>query len=197
MKWVGLTGGIATGKSTALQLLAEKKYATIDSDKIANEFTKINTPEYCEIVSTFGKSILDDDFSINRKLLANIVFRDIKKRILLEQILHPTIEQEVTKQRNFYNARGDKFCFCEVPLLFEKNLKKKFDFTILVWCSEGIQLARIAGRDKIKDSESRLIISNQMPISEKVKNSDFCIDNSGTKAELKSQLYRLLLKLES
>lgn len=195
-KIIGLTGGIATGKSTVTKILKELEYVVIDADKIAREVVEPYKPAYLDIVKEFGKEILDENKQIDRKKLAEIIFKDVQKRRKLNQIVHPRVIQEmINKIKQFCDE--NKIIFLDIPLLIEEKaiLEKqglKFDEIWLVYADEKNQLSRLIKRDKL-DIESALNrISAQMPMTEKLKIADVVIDNNRGISELKDQIIKLL-----
>ena len=195
MKWTGLTGGIATGKSTAKKLIESLGIPVVDADQISHKLSEVGAIGYTQIVSHFGHSILNSDLTINRKKLGQIIFSDNSLKLKLESILHPLVQTEVKVQREFYRLNGAKLCFYDVPLLFEKKLWSDFDATVLIWCDPKIQLHRLMTRNSLTEEEARLRISNQLPLVDKVSRANYCVDNSGGMAELEKQLSFLLKRL--
>jgi len=196
MKWTGLTGGIATGKSTAKKLIEGLGFPVIDADQISHSLTEPGGPGYLGILSQFGRDVLmKDSDRIDRKKLAAQVFSSRPHKEILENILHPLIQKEVHVQRELYKSQSQKICFYDVPLLFEKNLQSQFDTTLLIWCDPATQLARLMKRSGLTEGEARLGMGNQMSLVEKVKLADYCVDNSGDEADLEKQLKRLLPQL--
>lgn len=193
MKWTGLTGGIATGKSTVKKLIEGLGFPVIDADLIAHSLAEPGGLAYHGILSQFGREILiAGSDRIDRKVLGHKVFSSLAQRELLEGILHPLIQKEVQSQREALKFRSHKICFYDVPLLFEKNLQSQFDTTLLVWCDPVTQLARLMKRNSLSEDEAKLRMGNQMSLVEKVKLAKHCIDNSGSEADLEKQLKRLL-----
>jgi dephospho-CoA kinase len=196
MKWTGLTGGIATGKSTAKKLIEGLGFPVIDADQISHSLTEPGGLGYIGILSHFGRDVLmKDSDRIDRKKLAAQVFSSLPQKEILENILHPLIQKEVHSQREFHKSQSQKICFYDVPLLFEKNLQSQFDTTLLIWCDPATQLARLIKRSGLTEEEARLRMGNQMSLVEKVKLADYCVDNSGGEADLEKQLKRLLPQL--
>ncbi len=199
MKWIGLTGGIATGKSTAKKLIEGLGYPVIDADIISHDITNIGREGYSKIVSHFGKQILHEDRSLNRKALGQIIFNNLQKRLELENILHPIIQTEVRRQKQDYASKHHKICFYDVPLLFEKDLHKNFDLVVLVWCDPVVQKLRLMARNQLTDAEAQSRLSSQSEMSYKVKNSHICLDNStdlkGLEKQVENFLRRLTLSL--
>lgn len=195
MKWIGLTGGIATGKSTAKRLIEGLGHPVIDADIISHDITQVGREGYVKIVSQFGKDILYADQSLNRKALGQIIFNDPNKRLQLEQILHPIIQTEVQVQKSRYASLQKKICFYDVPLLFEKDLQKNFDLVVLVWCDATIQKLRLIARNQLTEAEAQSRLNSQLEMSYKIKKSNFCIDNSTNLQGLEKQVQNLIQKL--
>lgn len=195
MKWTGLTGGIATGKSTAKKLIEGLGFPVVDADQISHMLTGIGAEGYQKVLSQFGKDILAEDLSLDRKKLATLVFNDMKKKEQLEAILHPLIQQEVLLQKSQHQKAGVQLCFYDVPLLFEKNLAAQFDYSILIWCDAQAQVQRLMSRNKFSLEDAMLRIKNQLPLIEKVSRADYCVDNSGGMADLEKQLKYLIYQL--
>ncbi|MEQ1722906.1 MAG: dephospho-CoA kinase [Pseudobdellovibrio sp.] len=193
MKWTGLTGGIATGKSTAKKLIESLGIPVIDADQISHKLSEVGASGYTQILSQFGNSILNSDLSIDRKKLGQIIFSDASLKLKLESILHPLIQTEVKAQREFHRQNGAEICFYDVPLLFEKKLWNDFDKTVLIWCDPKIQLQRLMSRNSLTEEEAGLRVANQLPLTDKVSLANYCVDNSGDLVELEKQI-RLLLK---
>lgn len=196
MKWIGLTGGIATGKSTAKKLLEGLGIPVIDADEISHQLSAVNQAGYKAIVSHFGNGVLNTDSTLDRKKLGQLIFADESLKLQLEGILHPLIRAEVLRQKEQHRANGAELCFYDVPLLFEKKLWSDFDATVLIWCDARIQLERLIARNGYSEEEARLRISNQIDLIDKVKMSTYCVDNSGDTEDLQKQLVRLLGNLK-
>lgn len=192
MKWIGLTGGIATGKSTAKKLIESLGYPVIDADLIAHDITQIGREGYEKIVSHFGKEILQADQSLNRKSLGQLIFNDAHKRLQLEEILHPLIQTEVQKQKENHAFNKHQLCFYDVPLLFEKDLQKNFDVIVLVWCEPALQKMRLMARNQLNEAEAFSRLSSQLDMAYKIKNSHFCLDNSTNADGLEKQIQSLV-----
>ncbi len=195
MKWIGLTGGIATGKSTVKKLIEGLGYPVIDADLISHLVTQNGEFGYEKVVSQFGNSVLNPDGTLNRKSLGQIVFNDSEKRLQLESILHPLIQLEVMKQKKTHAQNNVSLCFYDVPLLFEKNLEKNFDRVILVWCDPQIQKLRLATRNHLTEDEVQSRLSAQTEMAFKIRNADHCIDNSTDIAALDKQVQCLVRTL--
>jgi len=170
---VGLTGGIGTGKSTALKAFETMGAATVSLDQIAKEQAKPGRPGYKAILKDFGSCVLKADGSIDRALLGRVVFNDKRARLGLEKATHPLILKEMDE----LVARLRGVVVVDVPLLFEKKLQKKFDATMVIACKPAKQLKRIMSRDKLNGNEARARIKAQLPLSQKRRLADVTIDN--------------------
>lgn len=184
MKWIGLTGGIAAGKSTVARLIESRGHTVVDADKISHEITQIHEEGYQQTLHHFGPEILDERMNINRKKLGEIIFASEAKRQLLESVLHPLIHARVQSLKAQHASRKAPFLFYDVPLLFEKKMESQFDATLVVWCDARTQLQRLMERSKLTEAEALQRIHVQMPLSHKVKSATYCIDNSGSEYEL-------------
>ena len=197
LKWYGLTGGIATGKSTVARLLQGRGFPVIDADQIAHQLTEKNQPGYNQIVKDFGRGILDADQNIDRKKLAQIIFNNSTEKDKLESILHPLIQQKVQSLKSDYKAKNFLMCFYDVPLLFEKKIETQFDAVILVYAQPEVQLQRLMARNQLTRAEAESRIKNQSPMPDKIKKSHFCLDNSTDVDDLETQVETLCAVLAS
>lgn len=197
LKWYGLTGGIATGKSTVARLLQSRGFPVIDADQIAHQLTEKNQLGYIQIVKGFGLGILDKNQNIDRKKLAQIIFNNPTEKDKLESILHPLIQQKVQSLKAEYKAQNFSMCFYDVPLLFEKKLEAQFDAVVLVYAQPEIQLQRLIVRNQLTLAEAKIRIKNQSPMPDKIKNSHFCLDNSTDVRDLETQIETLCVVLAS
>lgn len=195
MKWIGLTGGIATGKSTVKNKLVSLNIPVIDADMISHEITQAGGLGYEQIVSHFGKDILNTDQSLNRKQLGDIVFGDAQKLLQLERILHPIIQAEVQKRKKKHFASGEALCFYDVPLLFEKKLETQFDKIVLVYAPVTTQVERIMVRNNLTHTQALARINAQLPMSQKINRAHFCLDNSTNQDDLNLQVINLVKML--
>ncbi len=196
MKLVGLTGCIATGKSTAASIFRQLGFIVIDADELAHKAYEKGSDAYFKIIKAFGDDILDENGNINRKKLAKKVINNREKLALLESIVHPEIEkirQHIFKEIEKNNP--DAVVIYDVPLLFEKNLQDMFDCIIVVYTSEEIQLKRLMNREKISNQEAITRIKLQIPCSKKVKQANFVIDNSKDLNHLTRQVKEIAKQL--
>lgn len=197
-KIIGITGGIATGKSTVTDILIKKGYTVIDADKIARQVVKVGFPAYMEIVSYFGKSILKEDKTIDRQKLGKLIFRDKSSRKKLNDIVHPHVLFAIKKNINKH-IEEEKFLFVDVPLLIEELDKFQeheifFDEIWLVYVDEKTQMDRLVKRDGISKEEAVCRIKAQMSIEMKRDYATRIIDNRGDKESLEKQLEEMLFK---
>lgn len=195
MKWIGLTGGIACGKSAVTTHLRSKGLVVIDADELAHLALSPGESSYTQIVNFFGPGILNSDSTISRKTLGSIVFADKAKLDFLEQSIHPWVQQETQKKRKALIDAGATMAFYDVPLLFEKNLQTQFDAVIVVACDEALQIERLQKRNGFTIEEAKKRIAAQMPIAEKIKKTPFVILNNGTLPELAKNTEAILAKL--
>ncbi|MGB9668313.1 MAG: dephospho-CoA kinase [Thermosulfidibacteraceae bacterium] len=198
MKKIGLTGGIATGKSTVLRIIREMGYRVLSSDEIARSITKKGEKGYEKVVEVFGSGILDDSGEIDRKKLAKMIFSDPEKKKLLEGILHPLIREEVDKKIAEIESKSPcSLVFVEVPLLFEVKAEDRFDFIVVVYIPRQLQIKRLMERDNLTRGEAELRIKNQIDIEVKRKKAHFVIDNSGTIEDTRKLVVELVEKISS
>ena len=176
---VGLTGGVATGKSTVAKMFKQCGAIVIDADELAHEVVKPGKPAWREIVNTFGKTVLNADRTLNRQALGAIVFRHSAKRRRLERIIHPRVareQQRLTKQAARKNP--DAVVIYDVPLLFEAGIDKRVDRTIVVTANRETQIARLKTRNSLSRTEAIRRIRSQMPLSKKIHLADIVIDGT-------------------
>jgi len=194
-KIIGLTGGIASGKSTVSNILKFMGFNVIDADVISREVVEIGKPAYFEIIEHFGRDIIDEDGNINRKKLGSIIFNDDNEREKLNLIVHPYIFAAI---KDYIEKDSEsKIIFVDIPLLIEvlDDLQFHgihFDEIWLVYVDEEIQLKRLMERDSIGKEEAIKRIEAQMPMCLKKKYATRIIDNSGDKNELERKVKKLV-----
>jgi len=195
--WIGLTGGIASGKSSVSDELQRWPLAAvIDADQIAKDLSQEGTESYQLIVDNFGAEILLRNRSIDRAKLAKMVFADKEKLQVLESILHPRVQAEVAKLKlNFINE-GYQFLFYDVPLLFEKSLEKQFDLVVSVLANQNLQIQRMIMFRGYTKTHAEQRLQNQLDNQYKQKKSDFVIFNEGSKSELSIKVNDLMKFLD-
>ncbi|SHE43495.1 dephospho-CoA kinase [Caloramator proteoclasticus] len=179
MKIIGLTGGIASGKSTVSNYLILKGLDVIDADLISREIYQVGEKAYRIVVDEFGKDILNEDLTINRKKLAQIVFSNNDQLKKLNEITHPIIFEKIKKRVYEINKMNKRVCIIDAALLFESNWYNICDIKWLVYVDKITQIKRLIERDKISEEDAVKRINAQMPIVEKIKLADFIINNSG------------------
>ncbi|MFY9393587.1 MAG: dephospho-CoA kinase [Halanaerobiales bacterium] len=185
---IGLTGGIASGKSTVSAYLAELGAIIIDADKIAHEIMEKGKPAYRKIIEAFGREILAANGEIDRSRLGKIVFNDREKKRLLEEITHPQIIKEM-REKIEENRGQNKIIVLDVPLLFEAGLEKMVDESWLVYVDRETQLERLMARDGLSYQEANKRIKSQLSLEKKRELADFIIDNRGNLEELKREVF--------
>lgn len=198
MKVIGLTGGIASGKSTVASYLKELGAYVIDADKIARDIVQPGGPAYVEIVQEFGKDILDPDRNIDRKKLGGIIFRNLEDREKLNGIMHPKIYRLMEKQiESIKKADPKGIIVLDVPLLIETGMTKMADEVWLAWLPEELQKARLMERDGFTEEEAEKRIKSQMPLNKKRKFAHRIIDTSGLLKDTRRQVNSIWNQLKS
>jgi len=188
---IGLTGGYGCGKSTVLEIFAEKGARTIDCDSIVRELLMKDEGIKEAIRSRFGACVFNEQRMVDRREVAAIVFRNSAERLWLEGLLHPFVRD---RWETLIQAEPKGLWVVEIPLLFEKNLDTQFDFTVCVSASPANQLLRLKAKG-IRATQAQERIQQQLPLSEKVKRSDFVITNNGSTAFLWKQTLSLITRL--
>lgn len=196
-KIIGLTGGIATGKSTVSNIIKQLGYVVIDADKIARDIVAIGEDAYKEIVQHFGEDIVDENGNINRKKLGNIVFNNYKEREILNNITHPHIMRTI--KRLIDENSKERLIFIDVPLLIEglnsfNEYGICFDEIWLVYVDEETQIQRLMERDCINREDAVKKIRAQIPIEEKIKYATKIIDNRGDISYLEKRVREMVEK---
>jgi len=189
---LGLTGSIATGKSTVSLMFDDYEIPVIDADKVARQVVVPGEQAYNEIVKEFGEDILREDKMLDRKKLGSIVFADKEKRKKLNNIIHPQIRKKMLHDRDQLVEQGEKCVVLDIPLLFESELTHFVDKVIVVYADPKIQLERLMERDESTEEEAKQRINSQMSIKEKAARADTVINNNGTKFETYEQLEKVL-----
>jgi dephospho-CoA kinase len=193
---IGLTGGIASGKSSVAQILIQDGIKVINADDISHRLLEKGTATYRKILEIFSADILENDGTINRKNLGHLVFNNNEALKNLEQILHPVIIQEIIEQMRLMANAGFKIVVAEVPLLFEVGMEELFDYIWVVSATPDEQLQRIINRDKLSAVEAKQRLNNQLPLTEKEKRAHVVIYNNKDIHSLEIQIKQLLKTLE-
>ncbi|MDZ5472474.1 dephospho-CoA kinase [Bacillus sp. 31A1R] len=191
---IGLTGGIASGKSTISNMLKEKGIPVIDADVEARLAVEIGEPAYEEIVSYFGREILNEDHTIDRAKLGAIIFNNEEKRLKLNSIVHPAVRKHMTEKKEREIEKGSNIIVLDIPLLFESKLTYMVDKVLLVYVSEEVQLQRLMNRNQLTEDEATARVLSQMPLKDKLQLADAVIDNNGTIQQSEDQLNHILSK---
>ena len=194
---VGLTGGVASGKSVVSRILKEEGAYLIDADQIARELVQPRTSAWEELVKVFGKEILQKDGSIHRKKLAAKVFSDPKQRDLLNRTLHPRIKEEMGRRLKAIGQKDpEAIVVIDAPLLVETGNHREMDKVIVVISTEAQQIARLREREGMDQEEARRIMASQMATEEKVKVADFVIRNEGSLEETERRAREVFQELK-
>jgi dephospho-CoA kinase len=191
---IGLTGGIASGKSTVANMMKELSLPVVDADLIAREVVGIGQPAYQKIIDTFGEEVLSSDGNLDRAYLGSIVFNNEVKRKQLNEIVHPEVRKMMLQQAEQYIKSGKKTVVLDIPLLFESKLTYLVEKTILVYVDLEVQLERLMSRNELTEQEAAARIKSQIPLKDKVALSDEVIDNNGSLGNTKNQLLDILNK---
>lgn len=193
---VGLTGGIATGKSTVAQMFKQGGAVIIDADQLARDVVRPGKPAWREIVKVFGEGVLQPNGSINRHALGAIVFHDRRKLRKLEHIIHPRVAREQQRlARRIAERSPHAVVVYEVPLLFESGVDKRVDKIIVVTADRKTQIARLKRRNGLTKTEALRRIKNQMPLARKVRRADVVLSGTEDKALVRKEVRRLLRSL--
>ncbi len=186
---VGLTGGIACGKSTAARMLERKGALLIDADELARKAVEPGQPAYEEIISWLGSSIVMGDGKLNRAEIAQTVFNDPEAMAILNSIVHSRV-RKLFQVRSHYLAKKypSRIQVWDVPLLFEAGMQSAVDVVVVVASSEGNQLARLNQRNGLSRDEGLARVRSQLPMEQKIKAADYVLDNNGTEEELQKQV---------
>jgi dephospho-CoA kinase len=193
----GLTGGIASGKSTVAAMLAEHGFPVLEADKVSHALIEAGGAAYEEVIARFGREILDSKGRIDRARLGAVVFADRQKLDQLNGIIHPRVEGEALKQLLELERSGSyPAAFVEAALIFEAGLQKQLDGVVVAWCLPEQQLARLIERGMSK-AEARQRIAMQMPVAEKLALATEKIDCSGSMEETRRQVDALAAKLRA
>jgi len=188
---VGVTGGIASGKSTVARAFAALGVPWVDADDVAREVVEPGEPALAEIAGRYGERVLQADGSLNRRALREIVFADEGERRWLESVTHPRIRQRIVAHLERLQAEGAPYVLLVSPLLFESGQSELADRCLVIDVPESLQIARTAARDDVDDAQARAIVAAQMPRSERLARADDVIDNTGSEADLAAQVAEL------
>ena len=197
MKLVGLTGGIASGKSTVAKILEGLGAAIIDADVLSREVVEPDQDAWKDIVASFGTEIVQADRTLDRTKLRTIIFNNPEARKTLESIIHPRVRALAEKRIGERAAAGYAVIVYEVPLLFEGNLHEWLRPVILVACDVDTQRGRLQKRDRLAAAEAQKHIDAQMSLEEKRRLADYVIENNGSLEDLERQVRAVLEKIKA
>jgi dephospho-CoA kinase len=189
---IGLTGGIASGKSTVSTMFKEMGITVIDADVEARLAVQKGEPAYQKIIAEFGEEVLLADGEIDRQKLGAIIFHNEEKRQTLNSIVHPEVRNRMKQQIEEAVRKNEGVIVLDIPLLFESRLTFMADKTLLVYVDAETQLKRLMDRNDLTKDDAKARIHSQMPLSEKVKLADAVINNNGTIEESRKQLIEIL-----
>lgn len=189
---IGLTGGIACGKSTVARTLKSKDAIIIDADRESKQLMKAGSPIWTKLIAEFGREILNPDNTINRRRLGNMVFGDGYKLKKLNSIVHPGVIEQIAGKIRRYKEEGRwPAIVLDAPLLYEVGAEKLVDFTWVVAVDRQTQINRLLARDKITHEQASQRIEAQMPLEEKVARADAVINNTGSRRATREMVYDL------
>ena len=197
MKLVGLTGGIASGKSTVAKILERLGAAVINADALSREVVEPGKDAWKEIIDAFGAGVLQPDQTLDRQKLRTVIFNDSDGRKKLEAIIHPRVRALAEEKIREHAVAGYSIIVYEVPLLFEGNLHEWLRPVILVACNVDTQRARLQERDRLAQTEAQKHIDAQMSLEEKRRLADYVIENDGSLADLERQVRTVLEKIKA
>jgi dephospho-CoA kinase len=197
MRLVGLTGGIASGKSTFAAALRAAGAPVVDADRIARDAVRRGSPALEAIVRAFGPEVLGPDGELDRPRMAARVFADPEARARLEAIVHPAVRRAVVAETARLAAEGHDLAVYDVPLLFETGLDRDVDCVLVVYAPREVQRERLVGRDGLGAAEAEARLDAQMPIEEKARRADVVVTNEGDVAALREKAGPLLAALRA
>lgn len=194
-KIIGLTGGIATGKSAVTSILRELGFVVIDADAVVHELQKPGGKLYQALFQKFGSDFFETDGQLNRKKLADLVFNDKSAYKQLSDLQDRCIREELETRRAAEITRSEQTFFMDIPLLFEEHYESLFDEIWLVTVPENVQIERLMSRSGLSREEAAARIARQMPMDEKLRLADVILDNSATLSDLRLQVLEQLKRL--
>jgi dephospho-CoA kinase len=194
---IGLTGGIATGKSYVRARFEELGVPTIDADTLAREAVAPGSEGLAAVVRNFGPDVVDSSGSLDRRKLAAIVFADPGARVALEGIVHPFVRNRAAEWFRALDPSTHAFAIADIPLLFETGGNRDYDAVIVTACDPEEQVRRIVARDRVTDAEARQRLAAQLPIEEKVRRADHVIRTDGTHEETARQVREIFTRLSN
>jgi len=190
-KIIGITGGIASGKSTVTNFLRQKGFEVVDADALVHQLQKPGGRLYQILVEHFGEKVLLEDGELNRPLLASLIFSNSEEREWSKQTQGQIIREELGSLRDKFSETEELF-FMDIPLLFEQDYASWFDETWLVYVRRDTQLDRLMNRDQLSKESAETRLASQWPLEEKKKFATYILDNNGSREQLLSQVVTLL-----
>lgn len=197
MKRVGLTGGIATGKSHVRAVFEALGVPTIDADVLAHEAVAPGSPGFDAVKARFGPDVVDATGAIDRRKLGNLVFADAQARKDLEAIIHPAVVAAIERWFSSLDAQAHAFAIADVPLLYEASRERDYDVVIVTACELPTQIRRVMARDGITEAEARQRIAAQLPLEEKTRRADHVIRTDGLVASTNAQVHEVYRRLSA
>ncbi|EJB3550920.1 dephospho-CoA kinase [Listeria monocytogenes] len=191
-KTIGLTGSVATGKSTVSNMIQQAGIPLVDADIAARKVVEPGTEGLKEIVAYFGEEILLADGTLDRAKLGEIIFKDKEKREKLNEITHPRVKDYMLEARERFFRAGEELVFFDIPLLFESHLESLVDQIVVVWTTPEIELKRLMERNNLTKEDALRRIESQMGIDEKARKADFVIDNNESLEKTQKQVYTFI-----
>ena len=193
---VGLTGGIASGKSTVSEVFARLGAKVLDADKVSREVVLPGQPAWLKLQQAFGPEFFFPDGELNRSKLRRLVFADPEERSKLNAIVHPEVMKEINRRfEQLTTSAQDAVVVVDVPLLLEVGVAHRFDRVIVVYVTKSVQIKRLRQRDGLSLEGARRALRTQMVLDKKVEQADYVIDNSGTRAETQAQVEKVWQEL--
>ena len=190
-KIIGITGGIASGKSTVTEFLRQKGFQVIDADAVVHQLQKPSGRLYQVLVEHFGEKILLENGELNRPLLASLIFSNPEEQEWSKRTQGEIIREELAALRNQF-AQTEALFFMDIPLLFEQNYASWFDETWLVYVNRDVQLERLMKRDQISREAAESRLNSQWPLERKISLASHSLDNNGNQEQLIAQVVQLL-----
>ncbi|ECB9806559.1 dephospho-CoA kinase [Listeria monocytogenes] len=191
-KTIGLTGSVATGKSTVSNMIQQAGIPLVDADIAARKVVEPGTEGLKEIVAYFGEEILLADGTLDRAKLGEIIFKDNEKREKLNEITHPRVKDYMLEARERFFRAGEELVFFDIPLLFESHLESLVDQIVVVWTTPETELKRLMERNNLTKEDALRRIESQMGIDEKARKADFVIDNNESLEKTQKQVYTFI-----
>lgn len=191
-KTIGLTGSVATGKSTVSNMIQQAGIPLVDADIAARKVVEPGTEGLKEIVAYFGGEILLADGTLDRAKLGEIIFKDKEKREKLNEITHPRVKDYMLEARERFFRSGEELVFFDIPLLFESHLESLVDQIVVVWTTPETELKRLMERNNLTKEDALRRIESQMGIDEKARKADFVIDNNESLEKTQKQVYTFI-----